>query len=80
MFIATLIHIHQFRRIGVFDQKFAIEQRLLDQLMTQRHEQCAVSARANRHPLVCNRGIARAHRIDGNKLATVAFEFRKLDF
>ena len=73
----VLVEINQLRRVGVIDQEVAVEQAGLDQHMDQRQEQRAVGARLDRHPLIRDRRIAGAHRVDGDELAAVTLELRQ---
>jgi len=77
--VAVGAHVQQFARIRIAFDELAIIRIAFDQLAHQRHEKCAVRAGADRHPLVGNRRIAGANRIDRNEAAARALELRDRD-
>ena len=56
-----------------------VDQVLRDQLVQQRHEQRAVGAGLDRNPLIGNRRVAGAHRVDGDEPAARALELGERD-
>ena len=76
--LAVLQH-HQLRRVGVALQEGPVDQIGRDQLVQQRHEQGAVGARLDRDPLVGDRRVAGAHRVDRDEATARALELAQRD-
>ncbi|MBV6477134.1 MAG: hypothetical protein MOGDAGHF_02816 [Rhodocyclaceae bacterium] len=77
--VALLVEVHQLAGVGVAHQEVAVVEALGDDLVDDRQQQCAVGARADRHPLVGDGRVAGAHRVDRDEAAAVALEFRQRD-
>ncbi len=76
---AGFVEVDQFRRIRIALHELVVPGVGGNQFVQECHEQRAVGAWLDRHPLVGNRGIAGADRIDGDKAATRALELRNGD-
>ncbi len=77
--VAGLVGVDQLAGIGVAHQEVAVVQPGQDQLVDQRQQQRAVGAGADRHPLVGDRRVAGAHRVDRDEAAAVALELGDRD-
>ena len=74
VFVAVGIDVDQVGGIGITRQEFAVVQTQGNDFADDREQQRAVGSGPNRHPLVGDRGITGAHRVDGDELAAVALE------
>ncbi len=62
--VAVAVLVHQLAGVGVARQELAVVQAERDDLVDQRQQQRAVGAGLDRHPLVGDRRVAGAHRVD----------------
>ena len=77
--VARRVLVHEVAGIRVLGEELAIIQSARHDLMTEREQQRAVGARLDRHPLVGDRRVTGAHRIDRDETPAAALEFRDGD-
>ncbi len=77
--VAGAVLVHELAGVGVARQELAVVQAERDDLVDQRQQQRAVGARLDRHPLVGDRRVAGAHRVDRDEAAPCALELRQRD-
>ena len=77
--VAFRVEVHELPAVRVADQEVAVVEPEGDDLVDQREQQRAVGAGADRHPLVGDRRVAGAHRIDRDEPPAVALELRDRD-
>ena len=75
-FAFAFIQHHQLRRVGKTFQKSVVDEIFLNQDMQQSHQERTISAGLDGNPLIGNRRVTGAHRVDGDKAPAAAFEFR----
>ncbi len=75
-FARALVQHHQLRRVGKALEKSVVQRVGANEFMQERHQERAIGAGLDRNPLVGNRRVAGADRVDGDKTPTVALEFR----
>ena len=70
---------HQLTAIGVARDEVAVVQALGNEFASERHQESAVGTGPDRHPLVGDRRIAGAHRVDRDEASAGPLEFRDRD-
>ena len=73
------LEVHELRRVGEALEECVVDAVGADQLVQQRHEQRAVGAGLDRNPLVGDRRVAGAHRIDRDEAPAAALELAERD-
>ena len=77
--VVRLVHVHELPGIRVADQELAVVQSERDQFVNQREQQRTIRAGLDRQPIVGDRRVAGADRIDRDEAPAVALELRDGD-
>jgi hypothetical protein len=77
--VARRVLVDQLAAVGVAGDELAVVQALGQQLVDHRQQEGAVGAGADRHPLVGDRRVSGAHRVDRDEAPAVALELGDRD-
>ena len=77
--VAAGLEQHQLRRVGEALEEGVVDAVARDQHVQERHQERAIGARLDRDPLVGDRRVAGAHRVDRDEAAALALELRDRD-